>query len=204
MRFPAQIVRKLLEDDPDFDADEYMATDSDHEPGPTYRQQQWHRQRPLNAQEQAAKAARAAAAAAAREAKRTVGPPNQWAAKLGNRSEKVLDHNTRLVRNYDNISIRFYDTDILTAEPDGSVSVRTNGYNTPITLQRINYYLPHNWKLGIVQGQVFWYNWQTGAGRIDSGYSLPFTDGDVILTDGTLQNQEPQIPRRQRRQRVQP
>jgi hypothetical protein len=202
MSFPAQIVHRLLEDDPDFDADEYMATPDQELTH--YGQPGWPQDEQARAARRIAAAQRAADARAAREDMRDIGPPIQWANVLGNRPRKKLDRNTYLVREYDSISVKLYDTNILTAQPNGDVSVNMGGYRTVTTTDRINKFLPHGWKLCVRQGQDFWFNWETGAGRLESGYSIPFTDGDVILNDGTLQNQEPQIPLRQRRQRVQP
>lgn len=132
-------------------------------------------------------------------------------AGLGNRRSRKVANNTYLERKGDgSISLRLHDTDVVNFRPDGSVAVDTGGWFTNTTRARINDVLPGGWQLysesfkkhgeeapdlywGDAQikrvGKFFWFNRETNAGTGDSGWYIPYTDGDTIQPDGTLQHQ---------------
>jgi len=67
------------------------------------------------------------------------------------------------------ISVRLYNTDIVTYHPDGSITLRNGGHQTRTTLQRINQLLPPG--LSVFQKKYDWYVLYRGKG------TLPFSDG---------------------------
>lgn len=50
-------------------------------------------------------------------------------------------------------------------------------------------------------GKMFWYNRATNAGTWESGWYIPFTDGDTIMPDGSLRHQDQ--PKQRGRKRAQ-
>jgi hypothetical protein len=148
-----------------------------------------------------------------------------YAARLeqlgGRRKRKLETRNTYLERSHDgNITIRYYDTDIVTYYPDGSVCVTTGGWPTDSTRKRLDdTALPGGWALfsesykkhnetapsvywdaarrDIKKGimKLFWYNRHTNMGTSESGWYIPFTDGDIIDPDGTLKHNAEPVPR---------
>jgi len=50
--------------------------------------------------------------------------------------------------------IRLHDTDILQFLPDGSILIDTGGWNTPTTRDRINTYLPADWRVYTDRGSL--------------------------------------------------
>ena len=76
------------------------------------------------------------------------------------REEVKLENNTVLHKpEAYTYAIRLHDTDILTFEPSGMVTIRTGGWDTDTTKRRINKYAPVN----IVQRDHDWI--VTGASR---------------------------------------
>jgi len=150
------------------------------------------------------------------------------AEQLGNRPSKKIDNNTYLVRGQNGaISVRLHQTDIVTYTPDGTATFNTGGWPTKTTRTRMDRWIPGDWAIytesfkkhgeeapelwwdhgmyggggspirgGI--GKMFWYNRATHAGTYESGWQIPFTDGDSIAPDGSLKAQDKPIQRRKR------
>jgi hypothetical protein len=55
---------------------------------------------------------------------------------------KPLENNTRLHKRGEDYAVRLYSTDVVTYHPDGSVTVRTGGWETVTTADRIGRYSP--------------------------------------------------------------
>lgn len=139
----------------------------------------------------------------------------------GRRKRKLEARNTYLVLDPDgDIAIQYYNTEIVTYYVDGSVCVTTGGWPTDSTRQRLNdIALPGGWALfsesykkhgetapriywdaarrDIKKGimKLFWYNQHTNMGTAESGWYIPFTDGDIIDPDGTLKHNAEPVPR---------
>jgi hypothetical protein len=149
-------------------------------------------------------------------------PYTRAAEQLGRRDSRKIANHTYLHRKEDNsIAYRFHDTDLLTFYPDGHVVADTGGWPTMSTRARLNERLPGGWQVysesfkkhgeeepyltwggypiraGI--GKLFWYNRQTNCGTWASSWRIPFTDGDVIQSDGTLQAKAEPKPRGRRK-----
>jgi len=151
----------------------------------------------------------------------------QMSAQLTRRPRLKIDNNTYLLRG-DNgaIHVRLHQTNIVTYSPDGTATFNTGGWPTRTTRDRIDAWIPAGWAIytepfkkhgeetpelwwetprggqpirgGI--GKMFWYNRATNAGTYDSGWYIPFTDGDSIAPDGTLHHQaEPKERKRSHR-----
>lgn len=62
---------------------------------------------------------------------------------LGNRDEKKVNHNTYLVRRADgSISLRLYETNIVTYYETGEVALYAGGFRTVTTKERMKEYSP--------------------------------------------------------------
>jgi hypothetical protein len=88
---------------------------------------------------------------------------------------------TRVARDGDKVHLYYHSTPVITEYPDGSVTVRTGGWRTSTTKSRINDFLPYGWRVFQHQHEWFWSR-ITEAGRT----VVPFNDGDLIATDGSL------------------
>lgn len=63
----------------------------------------------------------------------------------------------------------------------------TGGWHTRTTVERINRVLFGGWHLSMLNGTLYWYNWEAKQGVMGSECRIPFTDGDSInLRTGTL------------------
>jgi hypothetical protein len=100
-----------------------------------------------------------------------------------NKDSRKLGNNTYANRRGDNIAITLHSTDVLTFEPDETVTVTSGGWKTVTTKSRINEYAPHGW--GISQERGVWH-WSRYLGNGQHTERQPFSDGDKILPDGTL------------------
>ena len=79
--------------------------------------------------------------------------------------------------------IRFHHTNIVTFNPDGSITLNSGGWKTATTKERINEYTPKD--IVITQDKSIWYvrtHGGQGWGRSD----ITFQDGITILPDGTV------------------
>lgn len=126
------------------------------------------------------------------------------------------------------IALRYHETDVLTFHDDGRTVATTGGWPTKTTRARLAEYLPGGWRIysesfkkhgeeapelyaagggfygphgGQIRGgigKLFWYNSSTKAGTFESGWQIPFTDGDEIMPDGKLKYQTEPKPRNPR------
>jgi len=55
---------------------------------------------------------------------------------------KPLENNTRLFRRGEDYAVRLYSTDVVTYHPDGTLTVRTGGWDTVTTADRVGRYSP--------------------------------------------------------------
>lgn len=115
------------------------------------------------------------------------------------------------------IALRYHDTDVVTAYPDGKIVVTTGGWNPQgryahhgwgraptgtTSRDRINSYLHSGWHIYQQKGEWFWFNHGANQGMWDSDMKLPYTDGDTIFPDGSLQLQAQPIEVRKRRRKA--
>ena len=89
---------------------------------------------------------------------------------------KPLANNTRLVRDGDGLAIRLHDTNVVTFNPDGSVTLDSGGWRTVTTKARMNEYAPCR----VSQDRGQWYVSTDGETRV------VYADGITIMPDGTV------------------
>ncbi len=107
----------------------------------------------------------------------------------GSRGIKV-DNNTWLILHPNgHITVRFHWTDIITVEPDDTLTATASSFHTMTTLSRICEWLPGSWS--IYQKDGGWY-WHSPAVKVmstgEKTFTIiqPFSNGDKIMDDGTL------------------
>lgn len=89
------------------------------------------------------------------------------------RESRKLQNNTYLQRHPGgDIAVRLHRTDVLTFSPGGEFTLDTGGWNTVTTKDRMNTYLPRDWRVGSdCGGRLFlWRNWRKVA----------HFDGDIV------------------------
>lgn len=64
-----------------------------------------------------------------------------------------LENNTRLVKRGEDYAVKLHSTDVVTIHPDGTYTLRTGGWKTRTTKDRINKYAP----VRIHQEDYVWY-----------------------------------------------
>lgn len=105
-----------------------------------------------------------------------------------------VDGNTWLVL-YENgtIGVRLYKTDIMTVTSDDTLVVDTGGHDTTLTRHRLGDWLPGGWRIYTQDGTWYWWNYKNEGSAEntvnDQGFKIlqPFSPGDQITADGTLQ-----------------
>jgi hypothetical protein len=141
---------------------------------------------------------------------------NRLANKLHGRESKKVGNNTYVIRYNDRLAVRFHQTDVVTAYPDGKVVVETGGWRPgggrvsygwraepgTTTRDRINTWLTSGWHIFQKNHEWFWFNYHANQGMWDSDLKLPYNDGDTIFPDGSLQLQADPIPVKPRRRRT--
>lgn len=96
---------------------------------------------------------------------------------LGSKESATVNYNTTLIRRGpDRIAIQLYATDIVTLFADGSVKLRTGGYYTATTKERMNLYTPFH-RISTVSGE-----WVVSS--CDGGPEHMFEDGMTIDAEG--------------------
>jgi hypothetical protein len=150
---------------------------------------------------------------------RGYGPTDLYAKlqqKLHGRESKKVGNNTYIIRYNDRLAVRFHQTDVVTAYPDGKVVAETGGWRPgggriaygwrrepgTTTRDRINSWLTSGWHIYQQKNEWFWYNYNANEGMWDSDTRIPFNDGDTIHPDGSLQPQEHPIVIKKRKRRV--
>jgi len=74
-----------------------------------------------------------------------------------------LENNTRLVKRGSSFGIKLHNTCVVILHPNGSSEIRTGGWQTVTTKNRINKYSPH---ARITQKDYAWYingSWESGT-----------------------------------------
>lgn len=104
------------------------------------------------------------------------------------------------------VGIQLHGTVIIKRSAKGEYTVSSGGYATPVTMSRMQPYLPFGWSIYFKrsEGAFYWTNRSTGVGDIADGRVIKFTDGDRIQSDGTLVPQAPPAYRRVRKKRDEP
>jgi hypothetical protein len=119
--------------------------------------------------------------------------------KLENNTYAILHNRPTDAGTYEPafVAVRLHATDILRFYPDNSVVVNSGGWQTRTTLDRLNKFLPGNWRIYTQKGTWYW-SLGYGYGR-DSDVIQPYTDGDKINSEGELEAQQHGIHVRRRK-----
>lgn len=92
--------------------------------------------------------------------------------KTGNKQAKTIASNTYLIDRGDGKRvIRLYETDIITDNGDGTITLNTGGYNTTTTSKRMNEFS---------SAHVYRKNWEMYAN------GTKFNDDDTVTVDGWI------------------
>lgn len=101
---------------------------------------------------------------------------------LGDRDEKTIANNTRLVERPLTgdraIAVRLHGTDVLTYVRSGFVVLHSGGYRTVTTKDRINAFLPKGYR--VHQRDFTWFVHVSFGGF---GETIPFEDGMTLPDD---------------------
>jgi hypothetical protein len=102
---------------------------------------------------------------------------------------KPIGNNTRLMDRGTHVAVRLHQTDVVDLLPDGSVRLRTGGWRTVTTKERINRYLDPlglqlysdrgTWKIARFKAAMTSNGWATGT-------PVPFVEEMVIGPGGEL------------------
>lgn len=104
---------------------------------------------------------------------------------LNGRNSRKVENNTYVTRQLGGaVALRFHQTDILTAAPDGTVTVTSGGWRTVTTKARLNEFLGDG--LGISQRAGLWY-WCDR--KSPCGGDVVYSDGDKISASGRVRGQ---------------
>lgn len=97
---------------------------------------------------------------------------------LGNRTEKKIANNTTIRRlSSGEIAIKYHYTDILTVNILDNIKVKTGGWNTRTTIDRLNQLLPKNVHLYTKKGNLF----IKGANG-----TFEFVEGMIVTQNGDV------------------
>lgn len=101
------------------------------------------------------------------------------------RDGKPLQNNTRLYQRGSDYAVRLHSTDVVTIHSDGTFSIRTGGWHTQTTSQRIRAYSPA--QVGCHKGEYYLYvpplmvpsddPSDYGSKVAREGYRVPFEEG---------------------------
>lgn len=135
--------------------------------------------------------------------------------KLHGRESKKVANNTYIIRYDDRLAVRFHQTDVVTAYPDGRVVAQTGGWRPgggkwaygwsgepgTTTRDRMNSWLASGWHIYQHKHEWFWYNYSANRGMWSDDIRYPYTDGDTIYPDGSLQMQAHPVYLKRRKRR---
>jgi len=135
--------------------------------------------------------------------------------KLAGRPQKKIGPNTYVVRHHDRLAVRFHQTDVVAAYPDGKVTVESGGWRPGggqwaygwraapgrTTMARMNDWLPSGWRIYSLKNEWFWWNYNGPRGD-EAEVRYPYNDGDTIFPDGSLQLHDQPIPIKRRQRKV--
>ena len=113
------------------------------------------------------------------------------ASVLGTRDSRKLANNTRLVRLWgnDGIAVKLHSTNVVTFRPNGDIVLRTGGWNTLTTRDRINRVLRGNytgqWSIGTERGTLYLYRRRINDADLREWDRFAWHDGIVVRPDDT-------------------
>jgi len=73
---------------------------------------------------------------------------------LGDRDERIIGANVRVVRREDGFAVRLYNTDIIIYYPDETFEADNGGFRTPTTTNRLNQFGPRGWNFAHEKKQL--------------------------------------------------
>jgi uncharacterized protein YehS (DUF1456 family) len=109
--------------------------------------------------------------------------------ELGGFSKSKGTTASYLVDNGDMIALKLHDTDVIQVYSDNHVVVSSGGYVTLTTGKRINCISPGGWGVYAKNGSFYWSNIRLYKDPELGKAVIKFTDGDIIMPDGTLKPQ---------------
>lgn len=131
---------------------------------------------------------------------------------------KKIQNNTYLIDYGNRIAVRYHQTDVVTAYPDGKVVVDAGGWHPQGDKANYGHRAPAGNttrdRIGRMAGTAggwdiyqknyvwYWYNRSNRRGNWEDTVRYPYTDGDTIYPDGSLQLQAEPEDMRRRRKRI--
>lgn len=129
---------------------------------------------------------------------------------LNGRPRKKVANNTYVIDHGNRFAVRFHQTDVVTAHPDGKVVVDSGGWRPgggrvsygfvtepgTTTMERMNRYLPGGWYIYKFKDEWYW-----GNSHHETEFRYPYSDNDTIDADGSLHIQEHPVPIKPKRRR---
>jgi len=101
-----------------------------------------------------------------------------------NHTMRKYANNTYLVRNSDNLALRYHNTDVVKFYPNGNIVLDNGGWYTSTTKERINYVLPNPFYL--TQSKGVWY-----IHNRDTHTDFRFNPGMIIKANGSIKGAIP-------------
>lgn len=138
-----------------------------------------------------------------------------WEGIPGTRAQKLSGVKTYLIDYGDRIAVRYHQTDVVTAFRDGKVVVDAGGWHPQgshaahgwtaqtgrTTADRIGHMgsTAGGWRIYQLKGAWYWWNFADRQGDLENIVRYPYTDGDTIHADGSLQMQADPVYVKRRR-----
>ena len=106
-------------------------------------------------------------------------------AVLKGRERCKIAGNTWLEKCGENMVLRYHSTDVVTFQPDGGVVLKSGGWRTVTTKERINWCLPGGFSLSQVKG--VWYVMSRLGKNLNENKEHVFQDGIMVYRDGRVE-----------------
>ncbi len=99
---------------------------------------------------------------------------------LGDRDERTIANNTRLVRRGEDVALRLHSTDVVTYLSTGGYRLNTGGWHSVTTKDRINRALAAGWRVYSDKG--VWYVYRNGR-KVEQFQDGLVVGAPVVLSD---------------------
>jgi hypothetical protein len=98
-------------------------------------------------------------------------------------SRKLANH-TYLIRDGEQIHVRLHSTNVITFNPDDSITLNSGGWHTATTKDRINQYIPAGYR--ITQAGGVWFLTHTTNAEHNPETKYKYEDGITITANGNV------------------